>query len=156
MYWKSLVSGVTLLFIFCGTGQSQELITQLEAMGDYNQFAEILQVSGLDEELEDGGPYTVFAPTDTAFEELPDQILQSFLDSPEEMREILEFHIVQESMSIPDLENRSSVPSVQGAEIYIHSQQGQLLINEATVIEPDIEVDNGIIHGIDTVLLPRH
>lgn len=137
------------------SSNADDLIEILEQQGDYEVFIDILEETGLSEDLMEGNPVTVFAPDDEAFDQLPGSILQDWQDDPEPVRAIIEFHIIGKTVDTTELEQRNSMPSLHGSEVYIHATEDDIAINEATLMNSNIEFSNGILHTIDTVLLPR-
>jgi uncharacterized surface protein with fasciclin (FAS1) repeats len=111
-----------------------------------------VQAAGLVEALQSPGPFTVFAPIDAAFAKLPPGTVQTLVQNPPQLARILKFHVVSGKFTQADLAQLSSVTSLEGAPIPIDCSQG-FEVKNATVIAPDIEADNGIIHVIDTVIL---
>lgn len=126
--------------------------TAVEA-GSFTTLVAAVQAAGLADVLSNGGPFTVFAPTDEAFAKLPEGTVESLLSDPEALANILTYHVVEGRVMAADVIGLSSAPTLQGSEVSIDSSNG-VMINNATVIQADIETSNGIIHVIDTVLIP--
>jgi uncharacterized surface protein with fasciclin (FAS1) repeats len=122
------------------------------ADGRFKTLVTALQTAGLAETLSGEGPFTVFAPTDEAFEQLPDGTLESLLEDEEELTSVLTYHVVSGKVMASEVAALSSVETVQGQELTIDSADG-VMVNDAEVILTDIEASNGIIHVIDSVLL---
>ena len=132
-----------------------ELLSVLDSKGGFDIFIDLVEAVDLDEHIREGGPYTIVVPNDDAFDDLPEQVLQGFREDPESLRNILQFHMIQDVHSADDIADRTSVQSVLGDELYVFGDDEVVNVNEATVVELDIEYDNGVIHIIDAVLLPR-
>ena len=103
--------------------------------------------------LYNDGPFTLFAPTDDAFAALPDGTVENLLKNPKELANVLKYHLVKGNIFSDDLNNGSSVATVLGSPVSINTTEG-VLVNNARVIQADVEASNGVIHVIDKVLLP--
>ncbi len=106
------------------------------------------------ETLADGGPYTVFAPGDEAFAKLPEGAVKSLLEDPPALRDVLAYHVARGKFMAADIAEMTSLKTLQGQEVAINVEDG-VQIEAAKVIHPDIEAANGVIHVIDTVILPK-
>lgn len=120
--------------------------------GSFQTLVTAVQVAGLVETLKSPGPFTVFAPNDDAFAKLPPGTIQTLVQNIPQLARILTFHVVSGKLMKADLAKLSSVTSVEGSPIKIDCSDG-FEVKNATVIAPDIEADNGVIHVIDTVIL---
>ena len=120
--------------------------------GSFTTLVAAVQAAGLVEALKSPGPFTVFAPNDDAFAKLPPGTVQTLVQNPPQLARILKFHVVSGKLTKADLEKLGSVTSLEGSPIPIHCSDG-FEVKNATVLAPDIEADNGIIHVIDTVIL---
>ena len=125
--------------------------TALEA-GSFSTLLTAVEAAGLTSTLQGDGPFTVFAPTDAAFNALPDGTLDALLADTDALQSVLLYHVVAGSYSASELEELSSIETLQGQPIVI--SQGSVILNGNMVQEGDIQADNGIIHVIDRVLLP--
>jgi uncharacterized surface protein with fasciclin (FAS1) repeats len=112
-----------------------------------------VQAAGLVETLKSPGPFTVFAPTDDAFAKLPPGTIQTLLQNIPQLTRILKYHVVPGKLLQADLAKLGTVNSVEGSPIKINSSDG-FEVKNATVLAADIEADNGVVHVIDTVILP--
>ncbi|BBD58509.1 beta-Ig-H3/fasciclin [Nostoc sp. HK-01] len=112
-----------------------------------------VQVAGLVETLKSPGPFTVFAPNDEAFAKLPPGTIQTLVQNIPQLTRILKYHVVSGKLTKDDLAKLGTVTSVEGSTIKIDCSEG-FEIKNATVLAADIDADNGIIHVIDTVILP--
>jgi uncharacterized surface protein with fasciclin (FAS1) repeats len=115
-------------------------------------LARALKVTDLDEVLRGEGPFTVFAPTNEAFRALPKGILRKF--DNETLSEILKYHVVLGQLLAEDVIKVTELTTVQGEKIQVKVENGQVFINQAEVLKTDVMASNGVIHGIDAVLLP--
>lgn len=111
-----------------------------------------VQVAGLVEVLQSPGPFTVFAPNDDAFAKLPPGTVQTLVQNPPQLARILKFHVVAGKWKQTDLVGVKVLNSVEGSSIPVSTIDG-FEVKNASVLVPDIEVDNGVIHVIDTVIL---
>ena len=121
---------------------------------DFSTLVAAVEAAGLVETLQGEGPFTVFAPTNEAFDALPEGTLDSLLEDPEALANILTYHVVEGAVMSGDLEDGMEATTVQGTDVTI-SLGDEVMVNEATVTTPDIEASNGVIHVIDTVLMPE-
>ena len=112
-----------------------------------------VQAAGLVETLKSPGPFTVFAPNDDAFAKLPAGTIQTLLQNIPQLTRILKYHVVPGKLLQADLARLGTVNSVEGSPIKIDSSDG-FEVKNATVLAADIEADNGVVHVIDTVILP--
>lgn len=120
--------------------------------GSFKTLVTAVQAAGLVDTLKSPGPFTVFAPTDDAFAKLPPGTIQTLVQNIPQLTRILKYHVVPGKLMKADLAKLSSVTSVESSPIKIDCSDG-FEVKNATVVAPDIEADNGIIHVIDTVLL---
>jgi uncharacterized surface protein with fasciclin (FAS1) repeats len=141
----------------CGAhaSNSADIVATAQSAGDFNTLLAAAEAAGLVETLQSDGPYTVFAPTDEAFAKLPEGTVENLLANPDQLREILLYHVVPGKVMASDVAGLSSAKTAQGSEIDITLADGSVMINNATVTATDIETSNGVIHVIDTVILPR-
>lgn len=122
--------------------------------GQFNTLVEAVKAAGLVETLSGEGPFTVFAPTDEAFAKIPADTLQAVLNNREQLTAILTYHVVPGKVMASDVVRSSQLQTVQGQSITV-STEGGVRVDDANVIQTDIEADNGVIHVIDTVIMPR-
>jgi len=119
--------------------------------GSFRTLVAAVQATGLTDTLNGPGPFTVFAPTDEAFDQLPSGALDKLLRDTSTLKTILTYHVAAGRYSAEDLDGLNEITTVQGSDLQIDSSGTATRIDNATVIQP---VDNGIIHGIDAVLVP--
>ncbi len=120
--------------------------------GSFETLVTAVKAAGLVETLKSPGPFTVFAPTDEAFAKLPPGTIQTLIQNIPQLTRILTYHVVSGKLTKADLEKVDSVTSVEGSPIRIDCSDG-FEVKNATVVTPDIEADNGVIHVIDNVIL---
>ncbi|HLV48864.1 MAG TPA: fasciclin domain-containing protein [Aliidiomarina sp.] len=139
----------------------QHLGTIAEITENESSFATLfaaLEATDLDELLGTEGPYTVFAPSDTAFEELPEGTMARLLDpaNVEELKTLLSYHVIEGSVSTADLADLAvKTETLEGSVLEVKSTEYGLKVNDANVITADIQANNGVIHIIDKVLMPE-
>jgi len=122
--------------------------------GSFNTLVTAVTTAGLDTALKGPGPFTLFAPTDEAFSKLPSGTFESLLQDILQLRKILEYHVVSGKLMAADVVKVDSATTVEGSTIKIDASNG-VKVNDATIVTPDVEADNGVIHVIDTVLIPQ-
>lgn len=124
------------------------------AFGNFTRFTGLLQSTGVAVTLESPGPYTIFAPTDAAFDRMNPGTLESVLNGSSNSTEVVLYHIVNGSYTLDDLGNVSTLRTLQGENLTVNATGTAVMVNNATVAIPELLADNGVIQGIDTVLLP--
>ena len=123
--------------------------------GNFETLVKAVSAAGLAETLKGEGPFTVFAPTDEAFAALPEGTLKKLLADPEgELKQILLYHVVAGKVMSTDLKDGMTTKTLQGSSVTFSIKDGVVKVNNATVVTADIEASNGVIHVIDTVILP--
>lgn len=122
--------------------------------GSFKTLVTAVQAAGLVDTLNGNGPFTVFAPTDDAFAKLPEGTVQGLLGNKDALTKILTYHVVSGKVMAKDIMNLNSLKTLQGEEIMVDTSNG-VMINNANVTQADIECSNGVIHIIDTVLMPK-
>lgn len=138
-------------------GKADIVDTAVKA-GQFNTLAKALTAAGLVDTLKGKGPFTVFAPTDAAFAKLPAGTLDSLLkpENKAQLSKILTYHVVPGKVLSKDLAGKSlSEKTVQGQTIAIDATGAAVKVNAATVIKADIEASNGVIHVVDSVIMPK-
>lgn len=124
---------------------------------DFSILVEAVEAAGLTEALASGGPITLFAPTNAAFEALPEGTLDQLLlpENQDTLRQVLTYHVVQQEVPASAV-TTGEVPTAAGAPISIQVDDatGEVMVNQAMVVATDIQASNGIIHAIDQVILP--
>ena len=122
--------------------------------GSFKTLVAAVQAAGLGATLSGPGPFTVFAPTDDAFAELPAGTVEGLLKDIPKLTQILTFHVVPGKLMAADVVKLTSAKTVQGQNVTIEAHNG-VTVNGAKVVTPNIEADNGVIHVIDRVILPQ-
>lgn len=130
-----------------------DIVDTAVGAGSFNTLVAAVKAAGLVETLKSPGPFTVFAPTDDAFKKLPEGTVDSLLNDIPKLTKILTYHVVSGKVLSSDVVNLDKATTVEGSDLKIDASSG-VKVNEATVVTPDIEADNGVIHVIDSVLIP--
>ena len=124
------------------------------AAGSFKTLATALGAAGLVDTLKGKGPFTVFAPTDEAFAKIPKADLDALLKDKAKLTAVLSYHVVPGKVMAKDVK-AGQVKTVQGSNITISTSSGNVSVNNAKVVKTDIVADNGVIHVIDTVIMPK-
>ena len=119
----------------------------------FNTLVKAVEAAGLVDMLKSTGPYTVFAPVDTAFDRMPEGALDKLLQDIPKLKKILAYHVVPGDVRSDNLIEIDEAPTVEGSVLVIDSSNGYK-VNQAIVLQPDILADNGVIHAIDSVVMP--
>jgi len=134
-----------------------DIVDTAVAAGSFNTLAAALKAAGLIETLKGPGPFTVFAPTDEAFAKLPAGTVEDLLkpENKAKLTAILTYHVVPGKVMAQDVVKLSSAKTVQGGSVEIKSGGTGVMVDNAKVVTTDIETANGVIHVIDSVILPK-
>lgn len=133
-------------------GEKDIVDTAAEA-GSFTTLLTAAEAAGLVDTLKGDGPFTIFAPTDEAFAALPEGTVEGLLEDPEALASILTYHVVPGKVMSTDLTNEMEATTVNGADVTIMTEGG-VMVEDASVVTADIEASNGVIHVIDSVILP--
>ncbi len=133
--------------------QAKDIVDTAVAAGNFKTLATALQAAGLIETLKGKGPFTVFAPTDAAFAKVPKADLDALLKDKAKLTAVLTYHVVPGKVMAKDVK-AGAVKTVQGSDITISTASG-VTVNNAKVTATDIVASNGVIHVIDTVIMPK-
>ena len=136
------------------TQPAQSIVDIAASAGSFNTLVTALKSAELVEALQGNGPFTVFAPTDAAFAKLPAGTVEALLKDKEALKKVLTYHVVAGKVMASDVVNITSAKTLQGQNIAVDASQG-VMINNASVVKADIVASNGVIHVIDTVLIPQ-
>ncbi|MEG3966665.1 fasciclin domain-containing protein [Microcoleus sp. T2B6] len=130
-----------------------DIVDTAVSAGSFTTLVAAVQAAGLVDTLKGAGPFTVFAPTDEAFAKLPAGTVEALLKDIPKLTKILTYHVVSGKVMAADVVNLTSAKTVEGSELKIDASNG-VKINDSTVTTADVAADNGVIHIIDSVLLP--
>ena len=135
----------------------KDIVATAQGAGQFNTLAKALTEAGLVETLKGEGPFTVFAPTDAAFEKLPSGTLETLLEpeNKEQLRQILLYHVASGELMAADVTQADEAETVQGESVRISQRGGKVYLNDTVeVTKTDLKASNGVIHVIDGVLIP--
>ncbi len=133
--------------------QAKDIVDTAVAAGNFKTLATALQAAGLVDTLKGKGPFTVFAPTDEAFAKIPKADLDALLKDKAKLTAVLTYHVVPGKVMAKDVK-AGKVKTVQGGEITV-STSGGVMVDKARVTATDIVASNGVIHVIDSVIMPK-
>ncbi|MEI6340276.1 MAG: fasciclin domain-containing protein [Verrucomicrobiota bacterium] len=133
---------------------TSDIVDTAVAAGSFKTLAAALKAAGLVETLKGDGPFTVFAPTDEAFAKLPPGTVEALLKDKDKLTAILTYHVVSGKVKAGDVVKLKSAKTLNGKSVAVDATSG-VKINDAKVVKADIDCSNGVIHVIDTVLLPK-
>jgi PGF-CTERM protein len=137
-----------------GNASQKNIVDTAIAAGNFKTLTEAVKAAGLVETLSGPGPFTVFAPTDEAFAKVPKDVLDALMANKTLLTAVLTYHVVPGAVMSSDLKDGMSVKTVEGSDVKIAISPAGVMVNNAKVIQPDIKASNGVIHAIDTVILP--
>lgn len=134
-----------------------DIVDTAVSAGSFNTLVTAVKAAGLVETLKGTGPFTVFAPTDDAFARLPKGTVEDLLkpENKEKLQAILTYHVVPGKVMAADAVALDSAPTVNGQKLMISQKDGSVFVDNAKVVKTDIETTNGVIHVIDTVIIPN-
>ena len=153
---KVFVFGVMAMVLAMGStvkSQSKDIVDLAVGNDGLKTLVAAVKAGGLVDVLKSDGPFTVFAPTDEAFAALPAGTVEGLLEDPEALAAILTYHVVPGKVMSTDLTNEMEATTVNGADVTIMTEGG-VMVEDANVVAADIEASNGVIHVIDSVILP--
>jgi uncharacterized surface protein with fasciclin (FAS1) repeats len=133
---------------------TSDIIDTAINVGNFSTLIEAIKTAELEESLKSSGPFTVFAPSDEAFAKIPDKIRAAIIADKGALSELLTYHIIRGEVTSADVAGQYSATTLQGSDIKIDITNG-VKVDGASVVAPDIRASNGIIHVIDSVLVPN-
>ncbi|QWF31441.1 fasciclin domain-containing protein [Pseudoalteromonas sp. SiA1] len=138
-------------------GMKKDIVDVAAANGSFSTLVAAVKAAGLVDTLKGDGPFTVFAPTDEAFAKLPAGTVENLLKSEnkDKLTAILTYHVVSGKVMAADVVKLDNATTVQGQSVNVTTNDGSVMINNANVVMADVKASNGVIHVIDTVLLPK-
>jgi uncharacterized surface protein with fasciclin (FAS1) repeats len=131
-----------------------DIVDTAISAGQFNTLVTALKAANLVDTLKQKGPYTVFAPTDAAFAKLPAGALDALLKDKDKLSAVLTYHVVSGKVMAADVKP-GAVKTVQGQSVTVSNKGGAVMVDDAKVVKTDIAASNGVIHVIDTVLMPH-
>ena len=154
--FRFIVAGAAMMAALLGPSlaRAADIVDTAVAAGSFNTLVTAVKAAGLVGTLKGKGPYTVFAPNDAAFAKLPPGTVESLLKNKKKLATILKYHVVAGRVKAADIAGKTlKVPTAAGLPVNVEGSLG-VRVNDANVIQPDIGASNGVIHVIDTVLIP--
>jgi uncharacterized surface protein with fasciclin (FAS1) repeats len=141
---------------FAQDAAKKDIVDTAVSAGSFKTLVAAVKAAGLVDTLKGAGPFTVFAPTDEAFAKLPAGTVEDLLkpENKDKLVAILTYHVVPAKAMAKDVAGMPSAKTVNGKELRLKADGGKVTVDKATVTKADIEASNGVIHVIDTVLLP--
>ncbi|GLP95134.1 hypothetical protein GCM10007895_04400 [Paraferrimonas sedimenticola] len=138
-------------------GKNKDIVDVAVENGSFNTLVAAVQAGELVDTLKGDGPFTVFAPTDEAFAKLPEGTVEMLLkpENKDKLVAVLTYHVVPGKVTAADVVNVDRATTVQGQAIMVNAEGGKVMINDAQVLATDVKASNGVIHVIDTVLIPQ-
>lgn len=155
--YAMICAAVMALPVSAARAETKDIVDTAVGAGKFSTLVAAVKAAGLVDTLKGPGPFTVFAPTDEAFAKLPKGTVEDLLkpENKEKLAAILTYHVVPGKVMAADIAGKkTNVKSVQGSELAVDASSG-VKINEATVTTADIATSNGVIHVIDTVVMPK-
>ena len=158
--WLTALVVIFAFTAFASNWQAEEpekknIVETAIAAGSFNTLVKALKAAELVETLSGPGPFTVFAPNDDAFAKLPEGALDELLKNKEKLAAILTYHVVAKKLMAADVVKMEEVETVNGNMLSIKVEDEKVMVDGATVIKTDIKCSNGVIHVIDTVVMPE-
>ena len=153
------ISVLTLIFAFAsfaGSAHHKDIVDTAAGAGSFNTLVAAVQAAGLVDTLKGEGPFTVFAPTDEAFAKLPAGTVENLLkpENKDKLIAVLTYHVVPGKVMAADVVKVDSAKTVQGQSVKITTTSGGVMVDNANVVKTDFHTSNGVIHVIDSVILP--
>lgn len=156
---KFLFAGLAASALALGIAQAatatKTIAQVVTADKNFSTLLAALKIAGLDKTLGGKGPFTVFAPTNAAFAKIPKATLDALLKDKAKLTKVLTYHVVSGKVTAADVMKLKTAKTVEGSTVAISVMGGVVEINDAKVTKADIEASNGVIHVIDTVLMPK-
>lgn len=131
-----------------------DIVDTAVSAGQFNTLVKAVQAAGLVDTLKGKGPFTVFAPTDAAFAKLPAGTVEALLQDKQKLAQILTYHVVPGKVTASQVKP-GAVKTVQGQSLDVRTDGGAVTVDNARVIQADVMASNGVIHVIDSVVLPN-
>lgn len=136
------------------SASASDIVDTAATAGNFKKFVIAVKAAGFTASLKSSGPYTVFAPSDEAFAKLSDGEWDALIKDRTRLAQVLAYHVVPGKIMVADVKP-GKVQTIQGESLTLKSDNGKIQVNDANVTESDINADNGVIHVIDTVVIPK-
>ena len=136
--------------------EPKDIVDTAAAAENFKTFMKAVKAADLTDTLKGAGPYTVFAPTDAAWDKLPAGTLDDLMkpENKAKLAGILKYHVVQGKMTSDAIGKAKTLPTLGGTPLIVTDQEGKVMVDNAKIIQPDVVCSNGVIHGVDTVMMP--
>jgi len=158
-YVTQLMAGIGVVMALGGSASAQgkDIVETAVAAGQFTTLAAALKAAGLVDTLKGAGPFTVFAPTDAAFAKLPKGTVEELLkpENKAKLTAILTYHVVAGKVMAADVVKVKDAKTLQGGSIQVNAAGGKVMVDAANVVKADIGASNGVIHVVDSVLMPK-
>jgi transforming growth factor-beta-induced protein len=156
----TISAGIASLFLATtvhAASPAQDIVDTAVSAGSFNTLVAAVKAAGLVDTLKGPGPFTVFAPTDEAFAKLPPGTVEDLLkpENKARLQAILTYHVVPGKVTAKDVMKLPAAKTVNGEQLTVKASMGSVMVDNAKVVKTDIVCTNGVIHVIDTVLMPR-
>jgi uncharacterized surface protein with fasciclin (FAS1) repeats len=142
------------LFAVATSASAADIVDTAVSAGQFKTLVKAVQAAGLADTLKGDGPFTVFAPTDAAFAKLPAGTVEALLNDKQKLTQVLTYHVVPGKVTAAQVK-AGDVKTVQGQSLRVRMDGDAVMVNNANVTKTDIMASNGVIHVIDTVVLPK-
>ena len=140
--------------LFAINVSAKDIIDTATSAGSFKTLVAAIEAAGLTDTLKGKGPFTVFAPTDDAFNKLPPGALDALLKDKAKLAQVLTYHVVPGTLMAKDVKS-GEAPTANGKSLKVTAVGDRVKVDNANVTQPDIAADNGVIHAIDTVVMPK-
>ena len=146
------------LALGAGLAQAKDIIETAASAGSFKTLVAAIEAAGLEDTLKGAGPFTVFAPTDEAFAKLPSGTVEMLLkpENKDQLVQLLSYHVVPGKVMSDDIAGqKTEAKTVEGSSLEVDATKDTVMVDDAKVVKADIAADNGVIHVIDTVVMPN-
>jgi uncharacterized surface protein with fasciclin (FAS1) repeats len=153
---KKELAGLTIAIVVSSNAvlvHAADIVDTVKANRSFDIFSTAVETAGFAQTLKNTGPYTVFAPTNEAFAKLSPAVWEQLSQDKVKLARVLSYHVVPGRMTVSEI-NSGSVKTTQGSTLKLTSDRGKVRVNNANITQSDLAADNGIVHAIDTVILP--
>ena len=150
---KKIVAGMAMA-LSLSAAQAADIVDTAKSAGSFTTLVAAVQAAGLVDTLKGPGPFTVFAPTDEAFAKIPKAKLDALLKDKAALTKVLTYHVVPGKVMAASVKP-GAVKTVEGSNLTVSAQGGTVKVDKAKVVKTDIAADNGVIHVIDSVIMPK-
>lgn len=150
---KKLLIGTAAALAF-NLAHAADIVDTAKSAGSFNTLVSAVQAAGLVDTLKGPGPFTVFAPTDEAFAKIPKAKLDALLKDKVALSKVLTYHVVPGKVMASDVKP-GDVKTVEGSSLMVSAAGGKVKVDNANVVKTDVSADNGVIHVIDSVIMPK-